>query len=249
MKEKKKPCRLFKIAVACAAVLLMAGPVFAGQVISKIQDQSIAFRVYNGYTGDCTIVITGGGTSFVVTCDGYATALTNGLSYDTMTELDAGIVACTNRAGTSSLTVDADAALAADDVNGTLIDGTYTATANNWLEVLWDTSACKFYSLYLPSRDHYSGVSAYTLEKIQALPGGTGNVDVTIYKGTNLVAQKHITSPTYYATDGNTNAWTVDSDVNIDWEVNMPFSGTEAVIIRAARVTSAHTGVIGATLK
>jgi len=36
--------------------------------------------------------------------------------------------------------------------------------------------------------------------------------------------------------------------VNLDWELDMPFTGKDAVIVRATRATTLTAGVISATI-
>jgi hypothetical protein len=261
---KKKTCRLLGIVVALAAMVLVSGQVRADQIVAKAADTSPALRVYNGFTGTVTIVVATNGEDVTVTCDGNATKLTAGTSYDTITELADGIAACTNAAGAASLRVDSNPSLLADSTDDELLDGTYTAVAGKWLELLWDTSAHLSYDLYFPSRSYQSGVSAYVLEKINCVPTGTGNVTASVYKDRVLIAQKVITSPVYvnpatwlqgYAagttdlTGVTTNSYTADANVTVDWIVDLPFTGSEPVIVRVSRATTATTGSISAVIK
>lgn len=243
----KKINRICGIMVAVATVFLLAGQVMAAQIVSHVEDTSVALRVKNGYTGTVTMVVSGAGTQLVVTCDGLATSLTNGTSYDTITELEAGIVACTNKSGEAFLTVNSEPSLAADSTDEELLDGTYTALSGAWLELLWDTSAHLSFDLYFPSRTYQTGVSAYIIEKILCLPIGTGDVTASVYKDRVLIAQKVITSPGAYIYGASTNL-VADNTVNLDWLLDMPFSGADPVIVRVGRATTATTGVISGVI-
>jgi hypothetical protein len=242
--KKKGGCRLI---TALAVMVLLAGQAVAGSIVSKAYDAGIALRVKNSFTGDLSIVVATNGEHIVITCDGNATTLTAGTSYDTISELAAGIAACTNTSGDASLTVNAEPSLAADSTDEELLDGTYTAVSGKWLNLLWDTSAAKHYSVYLPSRTYQTGVGAYRLSRVVGEPTGTGNVTLSIYKGGTLINRKVITSPVYVIDSTTTNA-TADNTVNVDWDVGIPFGGDEAVIVRAARATTATTGILGAVI-
>ena len=245
-KKKKGGCRLI---TALAVLAVMSGQAMAGSIIAKVADGSTALRVKNSFAGDLSIVVATNGEHIVVTCDGNATTLTAGTSYDTIAELAAGIAACTNAAGTASLTVNAEPSLAADSTDDELLDGTYTAKSGQWLDLLWDTSAALHYDVYLPSRTYQTGVGAYRLSKVVGDPTGTGNVTLSIYKGGTLVNRQVITSPLYVpGSGGTTNSYTADDTVNVDWDVGIPFAGDEAVIVRAARATTATTGILGAVI-
>ena len=242
------------IVMAC----LMVGTSLAQVVVSKVEDTSVALRVKNGYSsGTLSITIATGGASaenlvvigtFTNTVDGSGTI-------DTIAELAAAIVACTNAAGTASLVADTDSALAADSTDGELLDGTYTAAPGKWLELLWDTSTAKHYDLYLPGGAY--GHGAYKLAKVTACPGGTGSVTMGIYQSGTLIAQKVITSPVYVnpaellygGTNVETNTMGIINDVNVDWDLNIRSIGAQPIIVRATRASTATTGVISAIIE
>lgn len=239
-------------AAAMLAVALLCGTVTAGNVISKVQDAAIAMRVYNGSDETLSITIATGGASaanYVVigtctnTIDGSGTT-------DTIAELGDAIIACTNSSGDAELTTDEACSLSGDSTDGELLDGTYTAASGEWLELLWDTSAALHYDVYLPGRTQRRGASPYTLKRVQGLPGGTGNVTLSVYENGTLIASKVITSPIYLASDVMNMTGTVTNvtvnDVTVDWELDMPFSAQYPVIVRAARATTATTGVLSA---
>ena len=251
---KNKTCRLLGI---MAAMILVSGQVWAAQIISKVEDASAAMLVKNGYDTTLTIVVASAGGSITGVVGGLAFDLTiGGGTNDTITEVAASVSALTNAAGTTSLTVNKEPSLNADSCDAELLDGTYTAAEGKWLELLWDTSAHLSLDLYFPSRTYQTGVSAYILDKVQALPTGTGNVTASIYKDGTLIASKIIASPEYRQStflSGGTNAIVTNTydtltDVNVDWELDMPFTGKDAVIVRAARATTLTAGVISATI-
>jgi len=245
---KKNTCRLLGI---MAAMILVSGQVWAAQIRSKVEDASVSMRVKNGYDTTLTIVVASAGGSITGVVGGVDFDLTiGGGTNDTITEVAASLSALTNTAGTTSLTVNKEPSLDADSCDAELLDGTYTAAEDKWLELLWDTSAHLSLDLYFPSRTYQTGVSAYILDKVQALPTGTGNVTASIYKGGTLIAQKVIVSPVYVPSSGSaaTNNYVVDAVANLSWELDMPFTGKDAVIIRAARGTTLTAGVIVATI-
>jgi len=244
--------RYFGIVVAFAVAVLLSGLCNAAQIVSKVEDASAALRVKNGYDTTLTIVVTGAGTNLVVTAGALATTL-DGTILTNTADYATAIAACTNTAGTKSLTVNAEPSLAADAMTAKLLNGTYTAAPGAWLELLWDTSVCLHYDLYLPSGKYQAGVPAYTLASVTAAPGGTGNVTASIYKAGTLIARKTVVSPVYvnpatWQTTNWTNSFTADAVVNLDWPLNMPFLGTDAVIVRVARATTATTGVISGVI-
>lgn len=244
-----------KLIAVMAITLLAVATSIAQVVVSKVQDKSVAMRVKNGYSATLTIVVTGSGTNFTVACDANTNTVDGAGATDTIAELAAAFVACTNAAGTKSLVCDTDCALSADSTDGELLDGTYTAAPGKFLELLWDTSAALHYDVYLPGGVYGSG--SYKLQKVTAYPGGTGNVTMGIYQGGVLIAQQVITSPVYvnaatYLTGGtniNTNTLGVVADVNIDWPLNIRSVGAQAILIRASRATTATSGVISAIIE
>lgn len=250
MKEKNK---WSKSILALVIMLFVAGPLMAAQIISKAEDKSVALRVKNGYDTTLTIVVATSGAGDIKVSDGTTTNTVDGSGdIDTITEVADAITACTNAAGTASLTVNSEPSLLADSTDGELLDGTYTAAAGKWLELLWDTSECKFYSLYMPSRTYQTGVSAFEFEQVQGLPGGTGDITVNIYQDQTLIASKFYTSPAYVnpatllvgGTNVSTNTLGIVNAVSVDWQLGLPFSGKDAVIVRATRATTATTGVL-----
>jgi hypothetical protein len=203
------------------------------------------------------------GEQITVTCDGLANIVTAGTN-DTIREIVDTLKACTNSSGTTSLTIDEDPSLAADSTDDDLLDGTYTAVAGKWLEVLWDTSQCKHYDLYLPNRSYQIGTAPYIIGNVSGVPGGTGNVTASIYKNRTLVKQQVFTSPVYvnpatwvipYAAgtatvnSAYTNSFTADATVNVDWNVDLPCNGQDGIIVRFSRDTTGTTGLIGAVIK
>lgn len=247
-----------KLIAMIIAVGLMAGLATAQVVVSKVEDAGIAFQVQNGYTGTCTIVVSGeraAGSVMtnVITCDGNATTLvvTNGGTV--MSTYEALITACTNAAGSAKLVINSEPSLAVDTI--AILAGTYTALAGKWVDVLWDTSAALHYDLYFPGKTY--GHGAYTIGSVQAYPGGTGNATIAIYQGGTLIAEKVITSPLYVnpatllagGTNVSTNTMGVDATVNVDWPLGIRSLGAQPIIVRASRVTTATTGVISAIIE
>ena len=187
--------------IGIMAVLTLVVSVCSAQVVvSAVQDTSVACMVKNGFTGTCTIVVSGAGGAAsvqtnVVTCDGNATTIivTNGTT--TMAQLEASIAACTNAAGKKQLVVNSDPSLAADTIAE--LAGTYTAASGKWMSILWDTSACLHYDIYLPGNGYNLGSGAYMIESVVGYPGGTGALTLGIYQSGVLIDEQVIASPTY----------------------------------------------------
>lgn len=238
---------------------LMASVAMAQVVKVKGADGSAALRIYNGYTGTLSVAVLGSGTQLTVTCDGNVNTITGTGSDDTIAELEVAIAACTNAAGEKKLSVDSAMALAADSTDLELLTGTYTATAGNWATLLWDTSVHLSYDLYFPTSVMQPGQGAYEITSIQGQPTGTGNVTLSIYIDRVLVDQQVYVSPVYvnaasWISAGSnasvTNANVADAIVNLNYKPNgLRCTGAQPVIIRAARATTATTGIISATVK
>ena len=236
-----------KVIGLIAALGLIAGIASAQVVMSKAADASVALRVKNGDMSTLTVVVTGAGTNFAVTVGGQAQTIDgNAGTGDIISEIAALFAACTNTSAKKTLTVDANCSLAADTTKAKMLDGTYTAAAGKWLELLWDTTAALHYDIYLPGGEYGSG--SYKISKITGCPVGTGDVTLGIYQGGTLIGQQVYTSPKIALTlSPATNA--ADNVVNIDWAVDMRNLGGQAVIVRAARATSATTGIINAIIE
>ena len=69
---KTKMFGLYGIAVALASVFLVSGSVNAAQIISKVEDASVALRIKNGYDTTLTWVITASGMTNTITAGGVA---------------------------------------------------------------------------------------------------------------------------------------------------------------------------------
>lgn len=249
-----------KVIGIMAALVLMAGVVSAQKVVSAVQDTSVACQVLNGCAATLTIAVSGSGGASdvmteVITCDGNANtiAVTNGST--TMAQFETAIAGCTNAAGKKLLVINSEPSLAADTVAS--LAGTYTAAPGKWLTIPWDTSACKHFDLYLGSNAKVSGTGSYIIDSIVGYPGGTGNVTLSIYQSAVLIDQQVIISPSYVfaatlltgGTNVNTNTFGVINDVNLSVPLNLPCSGTQPIIIRASRVTTATTGVLSAIIR
>jgi len=238
-----------KVIGLIVALGLIAGIASAQVVMSKAADKSVAMRVKNDSTATLSITIATGGASAAneVVINSNTNTIDGSGSIDTIVEFAAAIAACTNAAGSKPLTVDSACALAADSTDGELLDGTYTAAAGKWLELLWDTSASLSYDLYLPGGQYGSG--SYKISKITGCPVGTGDVTLGIYQGGTLIAQQIYTSPIWKYSDATMTNGAADDVVNIDWAIDMRNLGGEAVIVRAARATTATTGIISAVIE
>lgn len=251
------------IAIIVAVLALTPVWAFAQSVHFKAADESVAFRVYNGYSSALTITVTNGGAENDITfSNSEATNTVDGSgNTDTVGELQAAIVALTNGwTGGARLIVDSSTSLTNDSTDGELLNGTYTAAASNWVDVLWDTSACKFYQVSFPSVpvfDHNGdeikksqrSPVAFTIDRVYGYPDGTGNVTLDIYVDGNLKYRNVTISPTYAlgVGDSGTNV-TVDA-VTIDVSPGIPVGSQDSAIVRATRATTATTGNIGVIAK
>jgi hypothetical protein len=225
------------------ALIALTGIVNAASIHYEAADSSPALRVYNGGTETLTINIyeAGAAATNTVVIGSTSTTIDGSGTTDTVAELAAAIVACTNSAGGTVLATDTDCSLGADSTDGELLSGTYTAAAGAWLEIPWDTSAALHYDVYIP--DTAAGGIRTSVAKIGTVygnPVGTGNVTLSIYKGGTLAYQQLL--PEVYAYSNNTA--TVALPVKIDLPV-----GSESILVRATRATTATTGMIGITIE
>jgi len=89
------------------AMILVSGQVWAAQIISKVEDASVALRVKNGYSsGTLTMVIASSGSTITGIVNGidFTITVTGANTNGTITLLADSIGALTNAAGTASLT-------------------------------------------------------------------------------------------------------------------------------------------------
>lgn len=177
---------------------------------------------------------------------------------DTIAELAAAIVALTNASNEAKLIVDQSQSLSTDSTDGELLAGTYTAAAGEWLEVLWDTSACLFYQVSFPKAPFFDASGneivkgqrvpvPFNIDKVFGEPTGTGNVTLSVYVDGSTKYTKTYTSPFYVLGAGGTNV--ASQVINIDESPGIPVGSQNAVIIRAARATTATTGNLGTVVK
>lgn len=236
------------ISLAVFAMAVLALPSWgANALYSEVQDTGPAFVLYNGDDSAMTLVVTTNGAApdMTFTVDGNANTVDGSGNTDTIAEFTAALLACTNASGATAsslgLRVDTKASLLTDSTDGELLDGTYVAAANGGtVEVLWDTSAAKFFSVYIPSQDANAIPFGYinpggTITRITGQPGGTGSATTSVYIDRTLVFQE-------VSTTGTTHT------INYNTEVAIPFKSSEAVIIRQSRATTATTGVLSATV-
>lgn len=243
-----------KILSIIAAALFACGSSYA-QTLFASADASPALRIYNAYTGTLTVVVSGAGTQALVTADGLVNTVDGSGNTDTIAELTTAIAACTNASGEAKLLVDSSISLSADSTDGELLDGTYTAAAGNWLELPWDTSAALQYSACIQKAPQFSPGTMIDVSKRWHVPGvvknvygditGTGNVTVSIYVNGVAKYSRVITSPKYELGAGGTNV--ANNSVSLS-DVKIPeiaYGPQDAVLVRAARATTATTGNIG----
>ena len=224
-------------------ILITAGFAFADGIKYAAADESPAIRFYNRGTETVTIKIYAGGAS--ATNEVIIGSITNTVDgsgdTDTVAELATAIAACTNSAGLTVLTMDTDCSLATDSTDGELLDGTaYTAASGAWGELLWDTSDVKFYSVYIADqyvKDNTDGARpSVDIDTVYGNPLGTGDVTLSIYLDGNLAWQALM--PEVFEYTNNTATIALPADIDIPAQ-------KKAVLIRAARETTATTGMIG----
>lgn len=237
----------FYIIAILSALFAFTG--FAASIHTEAADTSPAIRIYNGYTGTVSIVITtnGAGNNMSVTLDGLANALDGSGNTDTIAELAAAITACTNASGQIKLVSDTLCSLGADSTDGELLNGTYTATTGKWLEIPWDTSAALFYSVYVPGQKYDSTRTQNTLKTAYGTVTGTGDVTLNVYLNGTLAWAKAL--PQTYALDTNGSPVAVSSAVDLPVDIDIPVGASQSVLVRAVRATTATTGMLGITVE
>ncbi len=235
-----------KFSVIAIAMMLFVAFAQADSFHSKGADKSRAIRVYNGDTQSVSMVITtnGAGSNCRVVI-GTCTNTIDGdsASYDIVSELAAAIGAATNVAGTPPLIVDTDCAVSTDSTDGELLDGTYTAAAGKWFELLWDTSAALHYDVYLEDQNVKGSTrDDLILKNITCDPTGTGNATLAVYVDTTNVWQKTYVQPSTVS-GTNDSAFVIANTITIDENLNLPV-GRKSVLVRVSRATTATTGVL-----
>lgn len=208
----KKTFAIFASLMVMASIS-MAGVKYAGA------DASPAFAIKNSGSVTATIKVDVSGLTNTVTIGAVSVAFT-GASYDTIAELAVAINAFTNAAGETPLTFVPGYSLAADSIDQELLSGTYTITAGATTEVPWDTSACLFYSQYVPSGN---------LTSVTCTPTGSGAIALKIYEAGTLVYNA--------AVDTNT-----VGVVEKSWSGGLGTTGR--VLVRVTLASSATTGNI-----
>ena len=235
-----------------ALIALIGGGVFAaGGIYFDVADDAPALRVYNGGTEAVTINIYAGdsATNSVTIGSTVNTLDFSGAGADTIVEIAADIAACTNSAGATVLTVDADCSLAADSTDDELLDAQVISIASKaWGEIVWDTSVALFYGAYVPDGD--APKDSRTDVRIKNIYGnaiGTGDVTLSVYLDGTLTWQKYLAEPS--GIGGTNNAVVVISNgIEIDENVDL-YAQKKAIIIRALRATTATTGNVGVVTK
>jgi len=244
-----------KIIISAVIALFAAFGAQAQTVHYNGTDDTVpAFKVYNGYTGTLSMVVSGSGTQILVTVDGLENTVDGSGNTDTIAEIQAAIVAVTNTSGTASLVVDSSYSLSTDSTDGELLDGTYTAVAGAWASVPYDTSAAKFYQVAIPSRDPKFDRSgdeilagripavSFNVKRAYGNPTGTGNATLKVYvDGTEKYSQVY---PEGYVLGlGGTNA--LNSVIEVSEELDLPVGAQDSVIVRILRASTAAGGNAG----
>jgi len=226
------------VVVVCGALVASAGELW-----SVGADAAPALRVKSS-AGDLSVIVTDGGTNLTVTVDGHENAIA---SVTNIADFTLAFVGCTNASGKKLLTVDAGCALSTDTLLAKILNGTYTASENQWLEIPWDTSECKFYQIYLPAAKVMPGISRLKVTRIVGEPTGTGDVTVQVFVDKEEKDRRVFESPVYVLSDTSTN--TAVNTVNIDIPVEITKGASQSVLIRATRETTATTGLLGVNVE
>lgn len=257
-----------KIIIASIAVMaLAAGVSFAEDINPAVikgyaADKSPAIRVKNGFSEVVKIEWAAGdsATNRVLVGSTVNTLACDGTNADQISEAAALFAAVTNAAGQKLLTVDVDCSLNADNTSNTLANAANQVVLQpgEWGNaVLWDTSACLFYSTYIPNtKSSGGGQTPLSLKDIFGNITGTGNITVNIYEDQTKVFEDVIVSPVYVwgAISSITNTTAADAVSSAQLlsryqGINLPISANKDVLIRATRATSATTGFIGTTVQ
>lgn len=240
------------LAIALFALGVLSTP---AQTLFASADASPALRIYNAYTGSLSVVVSGAGTQALVTVDGLVNTVDGSGNDDTIAEVTVLLAGVTNKSGEAKLLVDPSVSLGTDSTDGELLNGTYTAASGAWLSIPWDTSAALHYDASIQKAPQFSPGTMIDVSKRWSIPGlvknvngditGTGDVTVSIYVNGVAKFQQVVTSPKYVLGAGGTNV--ADNAVYLQ-DLNIPdvaYGSQDAVLVRAARATTATTGNIG----
>lgn len=255
------------ISVAVAVMALAVGISFAEDINPAVikgfaHDSSPAIRIKNGFNEVVKVEWAAGdsATNRVLVGSTVNTLACDGTKADQISEAAALFAAVTNSSGQKLLTVDYDCSLAADITSNTLANAANAVTIQpgDWANaVLWDTSACLFYSTYVPNtKESGGGQTRLNLKDIFGNIGGTGNITLNVYEDGSKVFEDVTVTPIYvagamasitntFASDEVTMAQLLKKYQNI----NLPVSANKDVMIRASRATTATTGFIGTTVE
>ena len=223
---------------------------FAASYLSKVEDTSVAWKMWNNDDSDMTLTVTSAGAhaAMIFTVDGHNNSLDgSGSALDDVNEWEAALLASTNVSGTTAsalgLRIYSKTSLGTDSTDGELLNGVYTVLADGGVaeEVLWDTSAHKSYDVHIPAMDHQASMFGHvsqpmSITRITGLPGGTSNLTTSVYIDRALVFQR-------------SDVITGSATVNLNTEVNIPIKPSQGAIVRSTRTTTATTGVLGITVE
>lgn len=173
--------------VAGVALLVSVAQVRAQDIVYSAADANVAFTIKNSGSVAATFNVDGAGAGTNTLVVGSVTNSIDGsgTTVDTLTELATAIRACTNSAGEFPFTVDTGMSLLADSTDGELLTGAYTVAASGSGNVVWDTSAALFYSVYASRGD---------AKLIFGTPTGTGTLTLNVYSGGALVWTRLVAS-------------------------------------------------------
>jgi len=247
-----------RFSIICAIVCMIAVGAVAqdkgGTVFSQTRNNGPAIRmrsllgeattvnVYSNCTGE--VVIKGSGITNTIT----ATA------YSNITEFVGQLLALTNSDGNVMYDVDYDCALGSDSIDGECKTSNTTIRAGTWgAPFAFQSSSNVFLNAYLPGVLVGGQGGSKRLTKLVGSIGGTGDVDVVVYKNRVKVWDQKVISPVYVI-DGSTGASAsaatnqAVNHVSVDYDVSIPFGAGDNIQIRATRATGIDAECsIGAT--
>ena len=239
------------------ALIALASITSRGQGILTATNGGIAFRVWNGSTGN--FVIASSTTNITTTMeDGLATL--QPLTTQSLSVLMGQLGLQTNKAGQIRMTFDSSLSLPLDVTSNKLLAATVTNAPGTWANVYWDSSKTKWQGVGLPRSfimDRWTGNIIpdplrpanvwLQLQRIIGQSGGTGTVSVTTYINGASVWNKTCDSPLWLAGAGGTN---VSTDViNLNDSLGLPIGSQQPMLTRIARSTTSVDGIISVVVR
>jgi hypothetical protein len=250
--------RDIKFSIICAMVVMIAAGAVAqdkgGTVFSATRNLGPALRMRSLLGESTTVNVYSNCTGEVVFRGTGVTNTINATAYSNVSTFAGHILALTNSDGNAMYDVDYDCSYGTDSIDGEVLTSNTTFSAGKWATpFVFQLSSNKFLNAYLPGADVGGQGGARRVTKIVGSIGGTGNVDLVVYKNRVKVWDKQIRSP-YYVIDGSTATSSSASTnqavnhVNLNEDVSIPCGARDNIQIRATRATGiAAPGTIAGT--